>query len=82
MKNTPDLASRAAELRQQLQFHSYRYHNLAEPLISDAEYDALFRELQALEADHPELASPDSPTHRVGGEISEKFEKVRHPGRS
>ena len=79
MKNTPDPAARAAELRQQLQFHSYRYHTLAAPLISDAEYDALFRELQALEADHPELASPDSPTHRVGGEISEKFEKVRHP---
>jgi DNA ligase (NAD+) len=78
-KSTNDPAVRAAELRQQLQFYSYHYYNLSAPLISDAEYDVLFRELQALEADHPELATPDSPTRRVAGMISEKFEKVRHP---
>ncbi len=78
MKKTTDPSARAAELREQLHYHSYLYYNLDAPVISDAEYDALFRELQALEAAHPELITPDSPTKRVGGMISEKFEKVRH----
>ena len=78
MKKTSDPSGRAAELREQLHYHSYLYYNLNAPVISDAEYDALFRELQALEAAHPELATPDSPTKRVGGMISEKFVKVRH----
>lgn len=71
--------ARAAELRRELSEHIYRYHVLSAPIISDAEYDALFRELQQLEAEHPELITPDSPTQRVGGYVSEKFAKVRHP---
>jgi DNA ligase (NAD+) len=74
-----DPAARVAALCQEVAYHSYRYHVLATPIISDAEFDALFRELQQLEAEHPELARPDSPTQRVGGVISEKFPKVRHP---
>jgi DNA ligase (NAD+) len=75
----PDLAARVQELSRALAEHNYRYHVLSAPTVSDAEYDRLFRELQALEAEHPELAQPNSPTHRVGGYISEKFSKVRHP---
>ncbi|MBI3177580.1 MAG: NAD-dependent DNA ligase LigA [Chloroflexi bacterium] len=77
--STPASAERAARLRQELQQHCYRYHVLSAPVISDAEYDALFKELQALEAQYPELVTPDSLTQRVGGAASEKFEKVRHP---
>src|SRR5215211_1532136 len=70
---------RVAELSEQLQYHLYRYHVLDDPIISDAEYDALIRELRAIEADHPQLVTPDSPTQRVGAPASEKFAKVRHP---
>jgi DNA ligase (NAD+) len=73
-----DPARRMAELAEQIRGHNYRYHVLDDPLVSDAEYDALMRELRALEAAHPELAAPDSPTRRVGGAPSEKFAKVRH----
>src|SRR5713101_8299464 len=73
------LAARVEELSQALAEHNYRYHVLSAPVVSDAEYDALFRELQAIEAEHPELARPNSPTHRVGGYVSDKFVKVRHP---
>src|SRR4030042_501339 len=73
-----DLQPRIAELRQQLNLHNYRYHVLDSPLISDAEYDKLMVELRRLEAEHPELITPDSPTQRVGGEPTERFEKVRH----
>jgi DNA ligase (NAD+) len=79
MPKAAGLAVRAEQLRREINFHNHRYHVLSAPVISDAEYDALFRELQALEAAHPELATPDSPTQRVGGFVSEKFEKVRHP---
>ena len=72
-------ASRIEELREQLRYHLYRYHVLDDPIVSDAEYDALMRELRALEEAHPELITPDSPTRRVGGTPSEKFAKVRHP---
>lgn len=77
----PDLSlsHRAAELRAQLAEHNYRYHVLAQPVISDAEYDALFHELRALEDAHPHLRAPDSPTLRVGGYVSDKFAKVPHP---
>ena len=71
-------ATRAAKLRQQLDDASYRYHVLDEPNIPDAEYDALLRELDELEAAHPELATPDSPTQRVGSAPSSKFAEVRH----
>ncbi len=73
------LSKRAAQLRQQIQYHSYRYHVLSDPSISDKEYDALFRELQKIESDHPELITPDTPTQRVGGTVSDKFAKVKHP---
>src|SRR6266496_4252391 len=74
-----DPNTRIAELREQIHFHNYRYHVLDDPTVSDAEYDALMRELRALEAEHPDLIIPDSPTQRVGGAASEKFAKVRHP---
>jgi DNA ligase (NAD+) len=70
---------RAAELRDLVDYHLYRYHVLDDPEIPDAEFDRLFDELLELEREHPELASPDSPTQRVGAPPSEKFEKVDHP---
>jgi DNA ligase (NAD+) len=70
---------RVAELSEQLRYHLYRYHVLDDPIISDAEYDALMRELRALEEANPQLIMPDSPTQRVGAPASEKFAKVRHP---
>jgi DNA ligase (NAD+) len=72
-------AQRIDDLREELRYHLYRYHVLDDPVISDAEYDALIRELRALEDAHPELITPDSPTRRVGATPSEKFAKVRHP---
>jgi DNA ligase (NAD+) len=65
-------------LREQLRHHEYLYHVLDSPEISDAEYDATLRELKALEAAHPELITPDSPTQRVGAKPREGFVKVRH----
>jgi len=70
---------RMEELREQLHYHSYRYYVLDAPVISDSAYDALYRELQELEADHPELITPDSPTQRVGGQVREEFLAVEHP---
>ena len=72
-------AQRIEELREQLRYHSYRYHILDDPVISDDAYDALYRELQELEAAHPELITSDSPTQRVGGEVREEFTAVEHP---
>ena len=69
---------RAGELRQEINYHNYRYYVLDQPVISDAQYDKLLRELQQLESDHPELITPDSPTQRVGARPSEKFGEVRH----
>lgn len=71
-------AARAAELRAQIEHHNYRYHVLDDPVISDAEFDALLRELQCLEAAHPELVTPDSPTQRVGGTPATGFPTIRH----
>ena len=71
-------AARAAELRRILERAGRAYYVLDKPEMSDAEYDALFRELQALEAEHPELRTPDSPTLRVGGEPATAFRKYRH----
>lgn len=73
------LAERVARLRAEINEHNYRYHVLDEPIISDAEYDALMHELRAIEAQHPELITPDSPTQRVGAPAAEGFAKVRHP---
>ncbi len=72
-------AKRAAQLREELNEHSHRYHVLDAPTISDAEYDALLRELRVLEAAHPALITPDSPTQRVGAPSAEGFAKVAHP---
>lgn len=74
----PPVADRIAALRAELHLHAHRYYVLDEPTIPDAEYDRLFQELQALEALHPELASPDSPTVRVGGKVLDQFASVRH----
>ncbi|NIP79221.1 MAG: NAD-dependent DNA ligase LigA, partial [Gemmatimonadetes bacterium] len=76
--STGELERRAAELRGRLHEANYRYYVLDDPTIPDAEYDRLMRELKELEAANPELATPDSPTLRVGAEPSEQFEKVRH----
>jgi DNA ligase (NAD+) len=71
-------AARAAALREQLHHHGHQYYVLDAPTIPDAEYDRLFKELQALEAAHPELLTPDSPTQRVGGKPLESFASVKH----
>lgn len=76
---TQNLHERVAHLREQVRYHQYRYYLLDDPEISDAEFDALFRQLQELEAAHPELHDPNSPTVRVGGTISERFGRVDHP---
>ena len=73
-----DVANRLEELRAAVRHHLHRYHVLDDPEISDAEYDALFRELEAVEAEHPELVTPDSPTQRVGGPASDAFAPVEH----
>jgi len=73
----PDLAHVEA-LKRLLHEHAHRYYVLDEPTIPDAEYDRLFKELQALEAAHPELLTPDSPTQRVGGKALDQFASVRH----
>lgn len=73
-----DAAARLQQLRQELAHHNYCYYVLDAPEVSDAQYDRLMRELQALEARHPELVTPDSPTQRVGGAPADKFEKVVH----
>ena len=74
-----DIRQRIAELSGELHHHIYLYHVQIEPEITDTEYDRLFRELQDLEAEYPEYARPDSPTQRVGSDLSGEFPKVRHP---
>src|SRR5512142_1670453 len=71
-------ARQAAELRERIRAADHAYYVLDQPILSDAEYDRLMRELQALEADHPDLATPDSPTRRVSGAPSERFDRVVH----
>jgi DNA ligase (NAD+) len=71
--------TRAAELRAQLEHHGYRYYVLDDPELGDDAYDALLDELRAIEAEHPELVTPDSPTQRVGAEPVSDLVKVRHP---
>jgi len=74
-----DVRSQVERLRQEINYHNYRYHVLDDPTISDAEYDALMDELRELEEEYPELVAPDSPTQRVGPEPAEGFVKVEHP---
>jgi DNA ligase (NAD+) len=76
---TEDAAARATELRRQLDYHAYRYYVLDDPEIGDDQYDALLDELRAIEAEHPELVTPDSPTQRVGAEPVSDLVKVSHP---
>ena len=78
MPNPPDNARRAAELRKRLDHASHEYYVLDRPSLSDAEYDQLFRELQAIEREHPELHTPDSPTLRVGAAPLSAFPKHTH----
>jgi len=66
------------ELRKKIAYHNHRYHTLDDPEISDAEYDRLFRQLLDLEAEHPELVTPDSPTQKVGATLQETFSPVNH----
>ncbi len=74
-----DLRQRAAQLRDELRIHNYRYYVLDDPIISDFEYDQLLAELQAIEAGHPDWITPDSPTQRAGSEPAAGFTKVNHP---
>lgn len=78
MTDAQTAAERIAALRSEIDAHNYRYYVLDEPTIPDAEYDRLFRELKALEAEHPELITPESPTQRVGGEALAAFGQIRH----
>ncbi|RTZ73942.1 MAG: DNA ligase [Gammaproteobacteria bacterium] len=75
---SPEIQKRVEELRQQINYHNYRYYVLDDPEIPDSEYDRLMRELQELEAKYPELITPDSPTQRVGAEPLKEFGEVRH----
>lgn len=78
MSSSGQAAKRAAELRHELNEHNHQYYVLDQPSISDAAYDALFQQLQALEIAHPELLTPDSPTQRVGGAPRPEFNAVKH----
>ncbi len=71
--------SRYEQLKSQVSLHIYRYHVLDAPVISDAEYDKLYKELVQIETRHPEWVTPDSPTQRAGSAPADRFEKVRHP---
>jgi len=73
-----DERARLEELRREISYHDYRYYGLDNPAVPDAEYDRLMRELQALEAEHPDWITPDSPTQRVGGAPVSGFDEVRH----
>ena len=75
---TLDTTERIEELRDTLNHHNYRYYVLDAPEVSDGEYDALIRELRAIEAEHPELVTPDSPTQRVGAPPADGFDQVTH----
>jgi DNA ligase (NAD+) len=73
-----EAAEQIARLRRELDEHNYRYYVLDDPQIPDADYDRLFRQLQALESAHPDLVTADSPTQRVGAELSSQFASVQH----
>jgi DNA ligase (NAD+) len=77
--NNQQVIARVAQLRREINHHNDRYYVLNDPVVSDAEYDALLDELRRLEEGHPELVTPDSPTQRVGEQPAEGFAKVEHP---
>ena len=72
------IIKRVEELRKQLNYHNHRYYVLDDPVISDYDYDRLLQELRQIEEEHPALVTPDSPTHRIGGEPAEGFVQVEH----
>jgi len=78
MPKSSSAAERVRQLREQIDYHNYRYHVLDDPEISDAEFDRLMRELKALEEQHPDLITPDSPTQRVGATPVSELEEVVH----
>ena len=78
MSGADKLRKRAEELRKEINYHNYRYYVLDDPVVSDAQYDKLLRELQQIESDHPGLITPDSPTRRVGAAPLSEFGEVRH----
>ena len=78
MEDLAAVTQRLHELREAIHLHQYQYYVENRPSISDAEYDAVYRELQALEAAYPQLVTPDSPTQRVGGQPAEGFAAVEH----
>ncbi len=73
------MEEKLTQLRQEINYHLYRYHTLDDPIISDAEYDQMMKQLRELEVQYPDLVTVDSPTQRVGAEPLESFEKVTHP---
>ena len=73
-----DIRRHAQELREDIELHNYHYYTLDAPVISDAEYDKLFRELQELEQRHPWLVTPDSPTQRIGAAALKQFSQIHH----
>src|SRR5262244_1636936 len=78
MTSRRDAETRLKTLREQLRHHNHRYYVLDDPEVPDAEYDKLMRELQGIEAEHPELITADSPSQRVGAAPLSAFEEVRH----
>src|SRR5512133_1086346 len=75
---TKDVEKKLESLRDKIRYHEHRYYVLDDPEISDADFDKLTQELKKLEAEHPDLVTPDSPSQRVGGKAREGFVKVRH----
>src|ERR1044071_8257772 len=73
-----DVEKKLESLRDQIRYHEHRYYVLDDPEISDADFDKLMQQLKKLEAEHPDLVTPDSPSQRVGGKAREGFVKVRH----
>ncbi len=78
MSEESNVRARIEDLRERVRYHNRRYYVEDAPEIPDAEYDALYKELESLEAEHPELVTPDSPTQRVGGEPLQEFQQIRH----
>ena len=73
-----DVLARIEQLREELHAHNHRYYELADSVVSDREFDAMLEELVGLEVSHPERQGTDSPKQRVGGVLTDKFEKVAH----
>ena len=73
-----DEKQRIVQLRKELHEHNYRYYVLNQPVIGDQDFDFLMHELQELEARHPEMADPNSPTQRVGSDLNQEFQQVAH----